>query len=815
MEREEALALLRLDEDGELASAEKVYGNLRENISRRLQQLPAESEYREELETALENFLAAIEFLRNWHASSEARPSEALDPVILHNKRDLPTADGEPVQYDLQTDSAINAISRKLAQLSPIKLYGAMAILLLATIITGVLLLGREDTASVSAPQPAPPTVENAPQDSVLEQTHYGGDESEDSLMEHQEELEQLHRNWRAAGDRLMDRQVELEQILQDATSAANVPDPAPEQSLLAEERLRLILGYVVNDEYLKQLDHALYKDLPSNQEMTLLRQDQLDLDRLGSDADSRLSQLTALDEAIAARAAVTTQIQSLLSKGMSEWPPDRSAIPELFVDTTPQEIGQILVIAAAADLNLAEGEFAQAAAQYRQARAAIAGLEIVPENIADKTELFIEDLYSLGREAITKLQLSKPVEGSALEYAEKIKAIEPGRPEAADLLRRIRQQYLILARKALDKDQLYKARAHANSAGAIGGNSSEISTLIKVIAARERVLAEEQFQPLRPVEEQEGIAMLTLPLGEFEMGSPAPTTPFGKLAGGISDFFNSMGGTQAQEDMLRESDEKPSHPVVIESWVAISRSEITVGQFRRFVEAIDFVTDAEQRGFSNTYRDDVEIEVAGKNWRHDYLGNTASPDLPVINVSHRDATAFANWLSNVTGASYRLPSESEYEYAARAGEEGLTPWGKKMPPPNSGNFRGEWDTPPPDWQQGTGRMAVRTVKGYSDGAFGPTAVGTYADNSFGLESLLGNVSEWVADCHTANYEGKGPSQHAAPGGNCNYRMVRGTDWATDARKLRLTYRVGQPDTYSSNRIGFRVARDVEHAVGG
>ncbi|GAB3726845.1 formylglycine-generating enzyme family protein [Luteimonas pelagia] len=251
---------------------------------------------------------------------------------------------------------------------------------------------------------------------------------------------------------------------------------------------------------------------------------------------------------------------------------------------------------------------------------------------------------------------------------------------------------------------------------------------------------------------------------------------------------------------------ERPRHYVRFDRGFALSRHEVTVGEFRRFIEASGHQTRAERRGFSLVYdeRRGNLVRRSGVDWRHDFAGETAAADLPVIHVSARDAEAYAAWLSEQTGEGYRLPSEAEFEYATRAGTETRFPWGDAgNPPPQAGNFTGGEDASP------RGRNWRNAFQGYGDGFWGPAPVGSFAANAFGLHDLAGNVAEWVADCWHEGYR-RAPTDGGAwvnPG--CRTRVIRGGSWASSPVQTRSAWRLSADADTTNARLGFRLARGI------
>ncbi len=238
---------------------------------------------------------------------------------------------------------------------------------------------------------------------------------------------------------------------------------------------------------------------------------------------------------------------------------------------------------------------------------------------------------------------------------------------------------------------------------------------------------------------------MVVVPAGSFTMGSPS-------------------------SEEGRWDDEGPQHRVTIAAPFAVGKYEVTFAEWDACVAA----------GGCGGYRPDDRGWGRGQR--------------PVIHVSWDDAKAYVRWLSRKTGERYRLLSEAEWEYAARAGTTGPFHFGSTIST-DQANYDGN-DT------YGSGRKGVdreRTVP-----------VGSFPANGFGLHDVHGNVWEWVEDCWHGSYAGA-PADGSAwvSGGDCGQRVLRGGSWSVNPRYLRSAYR----DRYSIEdryyNHGFRVSRTL------
>ena len=237
-----------------------------------------------------------------------------------------------------------------------------------------------------------------------------------------------------------------------------------------------------------------------------------------------------------------------------------------------------------------------------------------------------------------------------------------------------------------------------------------------------------------------------------------------------------------AAGDLGREEDEGPLHAVTIPEPLAVGMYEVS---FREWDACVD------RGGCRHRPRDE--------GW--------GRSDRPVINVSWSDAQSYVEWLSEETGLPYRLLSEAEWEYAARAGVGTPRYWGDQSTQTcehaNSADVAGRTSSGlrwPEDW----------TFAICSD-TFPTTAPGgSFSPNRFGLQDTLGNVWEWTQDCWNDRYSRAPDDGRAWETGDCRRRVVRGGAWNSQPLDIRASVRDGIRDGTRSNNLGFRVIRVLE-----
>ena len=247
------------------------------------------------------------------------------------------------------------------------------------------------------------------------------------------------------------------------------------------------------------------------------------------------------------------------------------------------------------------------------------------------------------------------------------------------------------------------------------------------------------------------------------------------------------MGGTRR--------DEKPRHEVRMEKRLAIGRHEVTRREYAAFVEDTGWTT----KGSCDSH---PKAPATGRSWRSP--GYDQDENHPVVCVSWEDATEYVRWLSRKTRKDYRLPSESEWEFAARAGTEDSRHWGED--PSAACAYANVTDR--------TAKELDRHWKTHecSDGHVYTSPVGSFSPNGFGLYDMMGNTWEWTEDCWHDSYRGA-PWDGSAwnRSGNCDQRVARGGGWyASPPSQVRSAERFKLDSSRRTTYIGFRIARTLD-----
>jgi formylglycine-generating enzyme required for sulfatase activity len=268
---------------------------------------------------------------------------------------------------------------------------------------------------------------------------------------------------------------------------------------------------------------------------------------------------------------------------------------------------------------------------------------------------------------------------------------------------------------------------------------------------------------------------MVVIPSGAFTMGSP-----------------------DTEKDRFRN--EGPQHRVTISHAFALAAYPVTVREYRRFVRATGRPTPDSCRVYDTSFADHDLVRVLGRNWQRPNFAQ--NDNHPVVCITFDDARTYIAWLNREVSAAggtarYRLPSEAEWEYAARGGTATPFYWGSEISRDRA-NY-------------GPERLPFGPMAAGADRWLYTSPVGAFPPNPFGLYDMAGNVWQFTEDCWRDSYEGA-PSDGSPRGeAKCDERVVRGGSWFKIPTGERSAKRgEGKPvDLKGAHEIGFRVARDL------
>jgi formylglycine-generating enzyme required for sulfatase activity len=298
------------------------------------------------------------------------------------------------------------------------------------------------------------------------------------------------------------------------------------------------------------------------------------------------------------------------------------------------------------------------------------------------------------------------------------------------------------------------------------------------------------------------GMAFVKVPAGSFWMGSAESPEA-------LAQAFPLL----ERQRFTLLADEAPVHRVRIRRAFYLGQHEVTVGQFRRFIEASGYRPESEADGTGGYgYNPDYEPATTQRgdafegrsprySWRNP--GFAQDDDHPVVNVTWNDAQALATWLSRTEGQRYRLPTEAEWEYACRAGTRTRYPHGDAPAGlEQEANVFDQAAAPYwPRWQQ-------HALAGNDGHAF-TAPVGSLQANAFGLHDMLGNAWEWVSDWHGDRYYAQSPGTDPQGPTDGSVRVRRGGSWHTWAFYARCSYRNWNSPTTRYTLVGMRLVREI------
>lgn len=392
-------------------------------------------------------------------------------------------------------------------------------------------------------------------------------------------------------------------------------------------------------------------------------------------------------------------------------------------------------------------------------------------------------------RESAAMILSKKDKFPAALLALDQARAIDAHHPRFQEISSRVMgrinqsiQAHVVLANLALDGLRIEPAQDYYLKAKAL------LPTHEQVIALAKRIDDVKHYGRYRPHQvfsdawpmSSPAPEMVVIPYGQYEMGAP-----------------DSLASTRAAEI--------PRHTVIFKRGFAIARNEVTIGQFRQFIESSGYQTRASKRGMSMVYdeKGGSMTEREGVDWRHDHLGRPAKDEMPVVHVNLNDAQTYAAWLSEKTGATYRLPSEAEFEYVLRAGNDKTFPWGDQSPVKIVANLAGAGD------KSTQSRSWGNAIPGYRDFHWGAAPVRSFPRGSWGTFDMSGNVEEWVQDCWHDSYQRAPVNGSAWVNPGCKMGVTRGASWASSLDEARASFRMASLMKSHNARTGFRVVREL------
>ena len=277
--------------------------------------------------------------------------------------------------------------------------------------------------------------------------------------------------------------------------------------------------------------------------------------------------------------------------------------------------------------------------------------------------------------------------------------------------------------------------------------------------------------------------------------GLPCPMCP--EMVVVPKGSFTMGGGVEGANN------EGPQHDVTFARPFAVAKFHVTVDQFAAFVTETAYDAGA----MCSTVEGGKREERSGRSWRNPGFPQEGSH--PVVCLNWNGAQAYVEWVSRKTGASYRLLTEAEWEYAARARTDTGT-----YPRYSFGNDEkdqcrygnGVDETTKNSNAAGITNWVAASCK---DGYAYTSPVGRFAANNFGLYDMQGNAFQWTQDCYHDNYNGAPRDGSAWISGDCSRRVIRGGAWNSDPYQLRAAFRGRQPYNFRGHAIGFRVARSL------
>jgi formylglycine-generating enzyme required for sulfatase activity len=303
---------------------------------------------------------------------------------------------------------------------------------------------------------------------------------------------------------------------------------------------------------------------------------------------------------------------------------------------------------------------------------------------------------------------------------------------------------------------------------------------------------ADEPGKPAEVTEDWHGVTFVQIPAGEFMMGSDETAADLIKA------------GIKVPKEVSVD-DEGPKHQVKISAF-QMGKYELTRGQFRIFVEATGYKTEAEKdpKGGVGVNRQLQKLEQSAiYNWTN--AGFPQTDNHPVVNVSWNDAVAYCRWMTEEYSkrgqkSVCRLPTEAEWEYACRAGS--TTRYATGDTPRSVNGFGNVQDA---SLEAEFSNLAFFSPFPFNDGAAFTSVAGKYKPNAYGLYDMHGNVWEWCSDWYDEKYYASSPATDPKGPDSGSFRVLRGGSWYDVPFLVRCALRNGSTPDFRDDDLGIRV----------
>ncbi len=379
----------------------------------------------------------------------------------------------------------------------------------------------------------------------------------------------------------------------------------------------------------------------------------------------------------------------------------------------------------------------------------------------ADQPYDQITALLNAAEKDLAAMRLTTPANENAYDKYKQVLLLDNDNQAAIEGQLKITKRYLALVNKAVANQDIKQAKRYLSRARSLNPEPGLIQSAaekVKALSITQQESDSPETSPAAPVK----MAMISPQAGTPAKVFSAKTIVDTLKSGGKGPEMVSIPGGKFKmgDKHYGKANEQPVRWVRISKPFAIGKNEVTVAQYAKFAKS--------------------SARKMPKGNGPDKMNH------PVVNVSWEDAIAYTRWLSAQSGHQYRLPTEAEWEYSARAGSDAAYWWGNQI---------------------GSNQANCKTCGSQWDGV-STAPVGSFAKNPFGLYDTVGNVWEWTQDCYSDSYANAASDASAWLSGPCDRRVLRGGAWNYNAQRVRSSTRSSTWPDSQYQHLGFRVVRE-------